>query len=304
MLTLAERFELQWPVSANRCAIGGRPGVRVTDVLAPPPPARVTRPVLPAASLGTGPVRSDTVASPVASTRMMTVGQLEHLLEKTPAMNAATWEAQEGADRAFWLLPRERIEIYADRSLALRERLIRTVLSEWDFTDPLGWRSQLAQAVAAQPDSAAARQFAEELEALFTRLVLSPLFPELAQVRPELCEAEYALTLRGEEDLFGEAEPVIVAGIVDVAWQEPPGQWHVLLFDTVAAAGTSAKRVWQLRHLSWTLAAQAVHLQFGAWPKSVRRYHCADGVTVSRTGQRLPVHKVQQAILGARLENQ
>ena len=100
--------------------------------------------------------------------------------------------------------------------------------------------------------------------------------------------------------MFEEAGQLVVRGVVDLLWQEPAGQWHVLLFDTVAAPGSGEKRAWQQRQLAWTLAAAVVQRRFGVWPRSVRRYHCADGVTVSRPGQRLPLSKVQQAVLATR----
>src|SRR5437660_8229855 len=64
----------------------------------------------------------------------------------------------------------------------------------------------------------------------------STLFPYTTLFR------SYGLILNGDS--------MLVRGMIDALWQEPVGQWHVLLFDTFATDGS-----WQGVGVGMTLAA-------------------------------------------------
>src|SRR5439155_13814360 len=143
------------------------PQVRVTDELAPPPHRQTTRrasasPVLARdsadalASIATVPCRR-------TGPGVYTIAELEDLLRQkssrsqhvepwVAAESLALVGAEDGSDRHTWVLPRQRLELGANSPATCCERLVRAVLSQWDFRDQEGWRPWLVQAFRAAPE--------------------------------------------------------------------------------------------------------------------------------------------------------
>jgi hypothetical protein len=205
--------------------------------------------------------------------QVVTMRELERLLEGVEPGPSASWDAEDGSDRWTWEPPRERVERPADATAALREHILRAVLASWDFREPRGWQTPLAQALAALPPPDAARVPVSELEGGFSRFSAAPIFRQLGAATVSHREVEYLLPL----------PPVAVRGLVDCLWQDAKRDWHILIHDTATGEGPRGGGLRELE-LRVALAARAVKEQFGDLPKTARGYRWALGKAVSVRG--------------------
>jgi ATP-dependent helicase/nuclease subunit A len=270
MLTLAERFDL----ASGRCLDENvpaeyRPLVRVTNHLSPPPEV----PPLPPSPRSAGqPTPGDTARTPQRPSTgdgvpVVTVGELERLLDPTaPAPAPADWDSEDGSDRSTWELPRERIERSPDTDGARRDRAIRAVLGAWDFRDPDGWQALLEGGPGL------------DLAHVFRTFARTPVFGQLGKAREYCRDLEYLLPLP--------AVPVVVRGVIDCLWKDHAGRWHVLQYDTSAAADAGGRKRTPKLQSRLVLAALAAEALVGVAPKTVRCYACDTGRTATLSGGR------------------
>ncbi len=290
MLTLAERFDLR----TGRCLddailVEKRPLVRVTDRLSPPPevPPLPPRPRPAARAAPDDTIITASRPETGGAIRLVTVGALERLLDGTALPSEVGWDAEDGSDRGAWELPRERVERPADPDAAVRERVIRAVLGIWDFGDPGGWEKLLAEAVQAQARSGAAQAVCAGLEEGFRRFASTPVFRQLARAKNCRRDVQYLLPLSPDAESFTAAEQVVVHGVIDCAWQDAAGDWHLLAHDLSGAPKDKRGKGRADQEVGLVLGALALERQFGAAPKMVRRYEWATGKTVSPRGERM-----------------
>ncbi len=270
MLALAERFHLR----SGSCLDPGIPAekvpaVRVTDPSCPPPesPGPPPRARPPAITLAL-PARSP---PDLTSARVRIIHAVE--LDTSAGMvPGGEWDAEDGSDRCAWELPRERVERLADPEAALRDQVIRAVLSAWDFREAGTWESLLARVIEAQP---AARALQAELTEAFRRFARSPVFRQLASARTCYRDMEYLVPLPTAQGL--------VRGVVDCLWQDGSGAWHLLLHDTSGSEGHAKRGRAGDRRL--TLGILAVQGQLGSLPKTARCYDWRTGKTHSAPGE-------------------
>ncbi|MCI0465127.1 MAG: UvrD-helicase domain-containing protein [Gemmataceae bacterium] len=267
MLALAERFNLRSGVCLDTGIPAEKvPAVRVSDPSCPPPesagpPPRARPPAITLALPARG---QETPTS--ERVRILTAAELDPSASVLPG---GAWDAEDGSDRWTWELPRERVERLTDPEAALRDRLIRAVLSAWDFRESGAWEPLLLRVIEAQP---AAGALLAELTEAFRRFVGLPVFRQLARARDLRREVEYLAPLSSGEGL--------VRGVIDCLWQDAAGAWHLLLHDTVGEGGGRGKSGSAVQ-TRLALAALAVESQLGSPPKTARCHHWRTGRTTS-----------------------
>jgi ATP-dependent helicase/nuclease subunit A len=292
MLALAERFDLK----TGECLVRGiaaerMPRVRVTAAEEEQAEERVAKLVSAVPPGGDEPRRLPGVPATSPSTRrVITAAELQGLLAGTsPTPRPFQWDAEDGSDRAAWVRPAERIEAGSDGEAALRDRLLRAVLAEWDFADAAGWRPLLGQVIAARARPELARELRPDLEEVLTRFAASATGRALAAARVCHREVEFLVPLA--------PEPAPVArGLIDCLWQDAGGDWHLLAYATEPVPEADRSRDWQRHRPGLVLAAVAVREQVGFWPKTVSRYYLQDGVVVRRAGSRLQPRQTLAAL--------
>jgi hypothetical protein len=202
-------------------------------------------------------------------------------------------DAEDGADRAHWWTPRQRLEpLRANASQ--REQLLRAVLGVWDLRIADGWRSALAQAaqMLGVPDTLQ-RGCARELE----RLASSEVRTRLASATVYHTALPFLLdwplgswpgdggrkpksrARRDGPGLF-DVESLKLAGLIDAWWQDADGADHLLYLETAEAAPAESQR------LGLAVRGWVVQQQTGRWPKTVTVYGLAQGTVRTVSGQR------------------
>jgi superfamily I DNA/RNA helicase len=176
-----------------------------------------------------------------------------------------TLDAEDGSGLSEWLTPRERL---TGRAPSACERLVRAVLTLWDFRDRDGWRPVLRQLFAA---GVAADAVPGEAEAILERFAGSARARELAEAPAVQREVEFHLDLR--EMAGGDPDLPVVRGLVDCLWRDAQGGWQLLGF--ALDAGQEAE--WG----TLLLAAEALRRQTGVCPAAVTLYDLA-GSKVAR----------------------
>jgi hypothetical protein len=257
MLALAERFDLDsGAVLAEDVPEAERPLVRVWDGSQPPP--------------------EPPVPNQDPAVLLEDVG-----LPDLPAWGGA---AREGPVSARELAAHLRPGGPASGRPEL-ERPVRRVLAQWDFRDPDGWRGPLHRCLPAG-GSLAEEGLRAEAADLLGRFAASPLREALAGAAVLRRESEYLLALEGG----------VVAGLVDVLWQDARGRWHLVFYGLEPAlTDEGAEGCWQARLPELVLAARAVQEATGEWPLSVTLALPAGDRALSKAGSRLPAKSVLQA---------
>ncbi len=268
MLTLAERFD---PFT-GACLVpdlsdGEVPRVRVTRELCDVPADAVPAVPRPAS------VPDVSAPSPIpvrrVGQRVFTVAELEACLRASeghgdfpvPAAFARHFDAEDGSDRSEWPARRERVEP-GPGALPARERLLRSVLENWDFHDPQGWRPALRQVASRLgPD-------AEGVERSLSRFAASGLFARMSAAKACHRDLEFLLPWPGEKAPPGLRAPPAVRGVIDCVWQDERGGWHLVCLapHPVPRPGL----------VFW---AHAVKELFGTWPEDATVYSFDDGTT-------------------------
>jgi ATP-dependent helicase/nuclease subunit A len=283
MSTLTERFDLR----TGACRAPGIPAekiplVRVTDSRTPPPEpgTRLSGKRLPEGEESEMSHLAMT-AIPIRLTggEVLTVGQIEPYLRRAggvfqPSDLAWQFDTEDGSDRTAWVTPRRRLDGLRDAAAERRDRLLRLVLERWDFQGAGAWKGLLRQATGA-PTSA-------ELEPLFAGFAASPAFRLLADAKVCYRDVEFLTTLNGVG-----CGPLKIRGMIDFLCQDERGDWHVLTWTAERVSAEEREPDWRCREPGLALAAQAVHQNQGAWPKSVTLYYFAEGTEITQAGQRL-----------------
>jgi ATP-dependent helicase/nuclease subunit A len=286
MTTLAERFDL----SDGRCLASDlpeerRPRVIVFDHQHPPPslpqpsPSLSKRDYVP---LKEGAERlTQTISVPSEGKRTYTVPEIVDLLARKNTLFA------EDQEEGFFALDRP---VAPRGGSSLEERLARTVLSHWDFATEDGWRPMLNRLDTERNDRLRARA-----AVLLERVASSVLRRHLAKARKRLWEVEFSLQCAAEID---KGPPFHVSGRIDCLWQDARDRWHLLLFTTnLLAKGREA--VFRARLPELTLVAEALRRQTGAMPESLTLFSLADGVSVRRSPDDLPLQTTLAALVEA-----
>jgi ATP-dependent helicase/nuclease subunit A len=305
MLTLAERFDL----FSGECLVPdippeNVPPVRVTHGLVPavepPPVAQSSRLAQVGAAPGMlSPVRTGQTVFTVAELEACLLAW-EHGRQELPLLRQGTgglprelpapplppeafawqFDAEDGSDRNVWAVRRDRTDP-ARPGLPDRERLLRLMLQQWDFSDPQGWRPLLRQAAGRfdlGPDGGG-------LEAALAGFVESETFARMASATVRHRELEFLLPWPGKKLPTGLAQRPVIRGVIDCLWKDARGGWHLLWLATgsagVVGGKSSGKAGPRPGLVFW---AHAVKGLFGAWPKDAAVYDLEDGSTLDLAG--------------------
>jgi hypothetical protein len=131
--------------------------------------------------------------------------------------------------------------------------------------------------------------------AILERFSQTEICRDLATARRRLWGVEFALTLNVDRPTDAPA----VQGVVDCAWEDPQGGWHLLYFCHEDMTPAARERYWTCRQREIVLAATAMELQTGTWPRDVQVYFLATGDVFHKVGNRLPAKRVQAEIIAA-----
>jgi hypothetical protein len=282
MTTLTERFDLRsGTCRASGIPAANMPRVRVADSGTPPPepePRRFAQGSTAGEEVEASPLATMPIAIRLTGREILTVGQLEQCLRRGgdglgPADVGLQFDAEDGSDRTAWVAPRQALDGGQAADMAERDRLLRWVLERWDFQDADGWKELLRQAPGRDTPKTV------EMEPLFASFAVSPVFRQLAGAAVCYRNVEFLTAL--------EAGGATIRGVMDFLWQDERGDWHVLTVTAERVAAAERGRDWECRVPGLALAAQAVHQNHGAWPKSVTLFYLMEGVAVTRAGSRL-----------------
>jgi ATP-dependent helicase/nuclease subunit A len=266
MLTLTERFDPASGVClAPEIAEAERPRVHVvrTENLPVPPSPRPART---ATWTPLPPLRAITELPPRRSGGIVTVADIEKMLCRRNAPLYAVPEVEA-----------------LNESQTPAERLLRAVLRRWDFAEGqtanilLDEELQRAGLIAAAP-------LRNEVAAMLHHFAVTETCRELATAALCLREVEYELHL---EDVT-----TLVRGVLDLAWQDAAGMWHLLALTMSGRTTAECEACWQERLVGVTLAATALQRQMGTGPKTVRLWCAPSGEVLRRMGSRLPYGRV------------
>jgi hypothetical protein len=120
----------------------------------------------------------------------------------------------------------------------------------------------------------------------------------LRQFAPtETCRelATAALCLRDVEYEL-QVDETVVRGVLDMAWQDAAGAWHLL---ALTLSDRTPTKCWEEQQARMTLAATALHRQMGTWPKTVQLWCASSGEVLRRVGNRLPSRRVLAEVANA-----
>jgi ATP-dependent helicase/nuclease subunit A len=291
--TLAERFDLR----TGACRVEGiapdqAPRVRVVDDLTEFPKGRAQPRAKPPAETADATEWAERVA-PVPlrleNKPVFTIAEIENVLMSRA--NVTDWAfqfaAEDGSDRTAWMTPRDRLQPCVEADELLDERILRAVLERWDWRDPAGWRAALEQVNAEGM-----------CEKALTQLTTSATFRALAEAKTCYRSWEFARTVE-----LADATPprrLLIRGLIDCLWEDAEGHWHLLAYTTKRLRSEERAAYGQVREIGLALAAAAVQLSLGAWPKSATLYWMATGAADRWSGRRLQAPAIQarlQAVL-------
>jgi ATP-dependent helicase/nuclease subunit A len=249
MQTLAERFEMQ----SGRCLAPEfpepeRPRVLVCheeDLPAPTP-----KPAPTAVWEELPPPRAITELPPVRRRGAIALSEIE---EKRRRRDLPLYPPADGAT--------------GTDPPTLPERLLRAVLRRWNFAAETA--EEILDEELQRLGLGEAPRVCADVAALLHRFAATDTCRELAAADCCLRDVEYEVRLDGTD--------TVVRGVLDLAWRDAAGAWHLL---GIAPAGDESL-------VALTLAAAAFQRQAGAWPKTVRLWSARSGEVVQRVGSRL-----------------
>jgi ATP-dependent helicase/nuclease subunit A len=279
MMTLADRFDLDTGACrAADCPSGRMPQVRVVDAPAAPeqPAVAGSRGVPSVVAEGTDGVLPVPVR--LAGKRIFTVAEVGCLLRSWESTNDAgltardvafQYDAEDGSDRNVWATDREELGCPRDAEELALDRVLRGVLSRWDFRHPDGWRVLLLQELqtsrVADTESSLARCSGE----ILARFAGSEMCRRLAVARQCHRDVEFLTD-------WPDGEGAGLRGVMDSLWQDAMGGWHLLAFDTRSDLPPDDDS-WGGRKPALVLSAWAAERHLGTGVKSVSLFHLATG---------------------------
>src|SRR5262249_28445582 len=128
-----------------------------------------------------------------------------------PAEVTLQFASEDGSDRTTWVRPRDGIDPGDGSETAVRDRVLRAVLAQWDFQDTAGWEPLLERTL--------------ENELLLERF--PSLQSELAPVLARFARSKTCRTIAAARNCYREIEFLLNWPVETLAsgGRQPPEYW-------------------------------------------------------------------------------
>lgn len=293
MQTLAERFDL----FSGQCLASGVeriPQVRVRDrepiIHSVHVDEQVVEKTLPVSHDFSFPETAKSIPVRREQQRIFTLAEVEN------PSTRSDFETEDSSDLNQWRTRRAR------RSSGEEERLklFREIFQNVDLQKEDGWQSIWNERV----EQSWMREEDTELKRWLEGFASSEVFQGISKSTVCHRELEFLLQWPSENPPNGFAERPWVRGVIDGAWQDEKGDWHLLAFS--AETAPIAKTTKPLEHraglIFWT---RAIKEMMGKVPADLTIYFLPQATMIQSSAKRLPLKKtLDQLAQNLRNENQ